>query len=269
MAQRRDAGDAARRPGGPAVASAVDLRIHCALNLGRPMSAVRVEARLGSACQISASVSADAGVACFNAWGRLPVPEDMSCLQIKVLRRAAAGREGAGRGRARGRSPGRRVACAQRRRAQASAVRRPAAAPPARPRPPRSSCHPSTRTSQPPLPRRSRCASACPRCSASCACAACTAASTCPSSTPRPAGWSAAWRCRRAARCLSCACSQGSCGGASAAMGLRTTATRRTSCRCGAQCRARPRCGARAEGPGRARPGAAAAAGGLDRLGSR
>jgi hypothetical protein len=89
MAQRQHqqaTADGARRPQVGAIVSAIDLRIHCALNLGRPLSAVRVEARLGHACQISASVSADAGVACFNAWGRLPMAEDAECLHLKVRR---------------------------------------------------------------------------------------------------------------------------------------------------------------------------------------
>jgi hypothetical protein len=67
-----------------AVSTALDVRIHCALNIGRPLSAVRVEARLGPSAQVSAAVSADAGVVCFNAWGRLPVVEGADFLQVKV-----------------------------------------------------------------------------------------------------------------------------------------------------------------------------------------
>jgi len=67
-----------------AVSTALDVRIHCALNIGRPLSAVRVEARLGGTAQVSAAVSADAGVACFNAWGRMPVAEGVEYLQLKV-----------------------------------------------------------------------------------------------------------------------------------------------------------------------------------------
>jgi hypothetical protein len=80
----------------PAATTALDVRIHAALNLGRPLSAVRVEARVGASCQVSASVSAEAGVACFNAWGRLPVP-DLECaesLQLQASVRLLRGRAG-------------------------------------------------------------------------------------------------------------------------------------------------------------------------------
>lgn len=86
------AADGARHaPTAPAT-SALDIRVHAALNLGRPLSAVRVEARVGQSCQVSAAVSADAGVACFNAWGRLPVPNDgAEALHLKASRRSGAG----------------------------------------------------------------------------------------------------------------------------------------------------------------------------------